>query len=60
MTNKEILGYILTHIHAHGTDDLMEFRQVVESIYEIFRKAELYDEMKEYEEYKQIIKEGSE
>lgn len=54
-TNKELLTYILSHIHMHGTDDLMEFRTVLEALPTVFHKAELYDESEKYQEYKKSI-----
>lgn len=60
MTNKQILSYILTHIHMHGMDDPKEFREVLEAIPEIFKKAEKYNELVLFQEYKEIINNAEE
>ena len=59
MTNKQIFGYVIAHMHMHGTDDPKEYREVVESLVQIFYKAEKYEELQQYEEFKELIK-GSE
>lgn len=60
MTNKELLTYILSHIHIHGTDDSKEFREVLEAIPSLFKKAEKYDELVLFQEYKEIINNAEE